>query len=182
MVPMRSLPTPIAMLSIVLALCRFAYAQPLFDDLPTLEWRTAQADLVITARILGFEVELGQHGVSRLGLTLETVETIKGNAAPVVEVSIGRPGVLDTVAEGLARRCDTGTIDVWFLTTRPETATFGGIGHGLHASMLPLTDWPTTRSVPTLRTGQATSASLHHEEDRPGRARPVGRPDPRGPV
>lgn len=127
---------------LLLGIAPTANAQPLFDELPTLEWRTAQADLVITARILDFEVEMGQRGVSRLGLTLGPIETIKGDATPVVEVSIDTPGVLDTVAEGLARRRDAGTIDAWFLATRPDTGTFGGIGHGLHMSMLPLTDWP----------------------------------------
>lgn len=130
--------------SIAMACCRWANAQPLFDDLPTLEWRTAQADLVLTARILDFEVEMGGRGVSRLGLTLGTIETIKGNAASVVEVSIDTPGVLDTVAEGLAKRRDAGTIDAWFLTSQSDTDIFGGIGHGLEACVLPLTDWPTT--------------------------------------
>lgn len=130
-----------ALLLVVLA--PKANAQPLFDDLPTLEWRTAQADLVITARILDFEVEFGDYGVSRLGLTLGTIETIKGDADPLVEVSIDTPGVLDSVAEGLATRRDAGMIDAWFLTKEPDTGTSGAIGHDLHMSMLPLTDWPT---------------------------------------
>ncbi|OAB61806.1 hypothetical protein AY599_27635 [Leptolyngbya valderiana BDU 20041] len=137
----RAVPLPAAI--VLLLLVSLARAQPLFDDLPTLEWRTAQADLVITARILDFEIEFGDYGVSRLGLTLGTIETIKGDAAPVLEVSIDSPGVLDSVAEGLASRRDAGAIDAWFLTSQPGTGAFGGIGHGLHASMLPLADWPT---------------------------------------
>ncbi|OAB61805.1 hypothetical protein AY599_27630 [Leptolyngbya valderiana BDU 20041] len=95
---------------------RFSLRYRAYETPPTLEWRTANADLVVTARITGVQASSADDQTPTVALTLETIEAIKGDPPATLEVRLADESPRATLARGLAGRMDAGDVDLWFLS------------------------------------------------------------------
>ncbi|MEQ9097447.1 MAG: hypothetical protein RIE32_14425 [Phycisphaerales bacterium] len=121
---------------------RFGLSHRAYEEPPTLEWRTANANLVVTARIAGVRASSADDQPHTVALTLETLEAIKGDPPATLEVRLADESPRATLAEGLAGRMDAGDVDLWFLSWNDGADIAEPIEGGVVASFVFLTNPP----------------------------------------
>ncbi|MFI4916533.1 MAG: hypothetical protein ACIAS6_08525 [Phycisphaerales bacterium JB060] len=138
---------------------RFSLHYRAYETPPTLEWRTASADLVVTARIMSVQASTGDEQPPTVALTLEAIEAIKGDAPATISVRLTDDSPHSTLAEGMTRRMDAGDVDLWFLRVEDGGGIAEPIEGGVVASFVflenppevgTLTSWLTWPPPPAL--------------------------------
>lgn len=121
---------------------RFSLRDGAYREPPTLEWRTAAADLVVTARITGVQASTGDEQPPTVALTLEAIDAIKGDPPATISVRLTDDSPHSTLAEGMTRRMDAGDVDLWFLRVEDGGGIAEPIEGGVVASFVFLENPP----------------------------------------